>query len=52
MDVLLAETALGVCSLVFSHPARTCSLKRSIYYALGREHALGAKILRDHHAPW
>ena len=46
------QTALGARSLVFSPSARTCSLKRSHYYALGREHALRAKILRDRHAPW
>ena len=45
-------TALGAPSLVFSPSARTCSLKRSHHYALGREHALRAKILRDHRAPW
>ena len=28
------------------------SLRRSHHYALGREHALRAKILRDRHAPW
>ncbi len=43
--------ALGARSLVFSPSARTCSLKRSHHYALGREHALRAKILRDRHAP-
>ena len=46
------HTALGMRSLVFSPSARTCSLKRSHHYALGREHALRAKILRDRHAPW
>ena len=46
------QTALGARSLVFSPSARTCSLKRSHHYALGREHALRAKILRDRHAPW
>ena len=46
------QTALGARSLVFSPSARTCSLKRRHYYALGREHALRAKILRDRHAPW
>ena len=46
------QTALGVRSLVFSSSARTCSLKRSHHDALGREHALRAKILRDRHAPW
>ena len=46
------HTALGARSLVFSPSARTCSLKRSHHYALGREHALRAKILRDRHAPW
>ncbi len=45
------QTALGAPSLVFSPSARTCSLKRSHHYALGREHALRAKILRDHRAP-
>ena len=45
-------TALGARSLVFSPSASTCSLKRSHHYALGREHALRAKILRDRHAPW
>ncbi len=45
------QTALGARSLVFSPSARTCSLKRSHHYAFGREHALRAKILRDHHAP-
>lgn len=44
-------TALGARSLVFSPSARTCSLKRSYHYALSREHALRAKILRDRHAP-
>ncbi len=44
-------TALGARSLVFSPSARTCALKRSHHYALGREHALRAKILRDRHAP-
>ena len=44
-------TALGARSLVFSPSARTCSLKRSHHYALSREHALRAKILRDRHAP-
>ena len=44
--------ALGAPSLVFSPSARTCSLKRSHHYALGHEHALKAKILRDHRAPW
>ena len=47
-----AQTALGTPSLVFSPSARTCSLKRSPNYAFGREHALKAKILRDHRAPW
>ncbi|MCY3774636.1 MAG: hypothetical protein OXH11_01510 [Candidatus Aminicenantes bacterium] len=46
------QTALGTPSLVFSPSARTCSLKRSPNYAFGREHALKAKILRDHRAPW
>ena len=46
------QTALGAPSLVFSPSARTCSLKRSHHYALGREHALRAKILRDHRTPW
>ena len=46
------QTALDARSLVFSPSARTCSLKRSHHYALGREHALRAKILRDRHAPW
>jgi len=46
------QTALGARSLVFSPSARTCTLKRSHHYALGREHALRAKILRDRHAPW
>ena len=57
------QTALGARSLVFSPSARTCSLKRSHHYALGREHAgmmksrrlkaaAPAKILRDRHAPW
>ena len=46
------QTALGARSLVFSPSARTCALKRSHHYALGREHALRAKILRDRHAPW
>ena len=57
------HTALGARSLVFSPSARTCSLKRSHHYALGREHAgmmksrrlkaaAPAKILRDRHAPW
>ena len=46
------QTALGARSLVFSPSARTCSLKRRHHYALGREHALTAKILRDRHAPW
>ena len=46
------QTALGAPSLVFSTSARTCSLQRSHHYALGREHALKAKILRDHRAPW
>ena len=46
-----AQTALGAPSLVFSPSARTCSLKRSPCYAFGHEHALKAKILRDHHAP-
>ena len=46
------QTALGVRSLVFSPSARTCSLKRSHHYALGHEHALRAKILRDRHAPF
>ena len=46
------QTALGAPSLVFSPSARTCSFKRSHHYALGREHALRAKILRDHRAPW
>ncbi len=46
------QTSLGAPSLVFSPSARTCSLKRSHHYALGREHALRAKILRDRHAPW
>ena len=46
------QTALGARSLVFSPSARTCSLKRSHHYALGREHALRANILRDRHAPW
>ena len=32
--------------------ARTCSLNRRPRYALGREHAHRAKILRDHHGPW
>ena len=45
-------TALGAPLLVFSPSARTCSLKRSHHYALGREHALRAKILRNHRAPW
>ncbi len=45
------QTALDAPSLVFSPSARTCSLKRSHHYALGREHALRAKILRDHRAP-
>ena len=45
------QTALAR-SLVYSPSARTCSLKRSHHYALGREHALRAKILRDRHAPW
>ncbi len=57
------QTALGARSLVLSPSARTCSLKRSHHYALGREHAgmmksrrleaaAPAKILRDRHAPW
>ena len=46
------QTALGARSLVFSPSARTCSLERSHHYALGHEHALRAKILRDRHAPW
>ena len=46
------QTALGARSLVFSPSPRTCSLKRSHHYALGREHALRAKILRDRHTPW
>ena len=46
------QPALGAPSLVFSPSARTCPLKRSHHYALGREHALRAKILRDHRAPW
>ena len=46
------QTALGARSLVFSPSARTCSLERSHHYALSREHALRAKILRDRHAPW
>ena len=50
--VPLRQTVLGARSLVFSPSARTCSLKRSHHYALGREHALRAKILRDRHAPW
>ena len=37
------QTALDAPSLVFSPSARTCSLKRSHHYALGREHALRAK---------
>ena len=45
-------TALGAPSLVFSPSARTCSLKRSPHYAFSREHALRAKILRDHRTPW
>ena len=45
-------TALDARSLVFSPSARTCFLKRSHHYALGREHALRAKILRDRHVPW
>ena len=44
-------TALGARSLVFSPSARTCALKRSHHYALGREHALRTKILRDRRAP-
>ena len=47
-----AQTALGARALVFSPSARTCSLERSHHYALGHEHALRAKILRDRHAPW
>ena len=47
-----AQTALGARSLVFSPSARTCSLERSHHYALGHEHALRAKILRDRDAPW
>ena len=46
------QTALGARSLVCSTSARTCSLERSHHYALGHEHALRAKILRDRHAPW
>ncbi len=49
--VFPGQTALGARSLVFSPSARTCSLKRSHHYALGHEHALRAKILRDRHAP-
>ena len=47
-----AQTALGAPSLVFSPSARTCFLNRSPCYAFGREHALKAKILRDHRAPF
>ena len=52
IEVSRKQTALGAPSLVFSPSARTCSLKRSHHYALGHEHALKAKILRDHRAPW
>ena len=50
--VPLGQTALGARSLVYSPSSRTYSLKRSHHYALGRKHALWAKILRDRHAPW
>ena len=52
IEVSRKQTALGAPSLVFLPSARTCSLKRSYHYALGHEHALKAKILRDHRAPW
>ena len=51
INVSPVQAALGARSLVFSPSARTCSLKRSHHYALSREHALKAKILRDHRAP-
>ena len=49
---ICTQTALGAPSLVFSPSARTCFLNRSPCYAFGREHALKAKILRDHRAPF
>ena len=51
IEVSRVQTALSAPSLVFSPSARTCSRKCSPCYAFSREHALKAKILRDHRAP-